>query len=292
MSDFTSEEKRLELTRRDFLNSALATAVGFCLLDCAAISAQQQQQNASVEKALDDPNVIHGKVSFKSGAGIIDGYLSRPKAKGRFHAVLVIAGNSIVEEYIPNTTAMLAQRGFVGFAPNIYSLQNDTMSPAEKQQIFAEKITDELIFRDIQSGIKYLKQQKFIKRKHFGITGFCFGGRCALMFAVRSKEIKAVAPFYGNLTTPPSANRKLNPVDVIAQIKVPVQGHYAKEDNGIPPEQLKKFESDLKAQGTPVEIFSYDAPHGFFAYTRHSYNSEATKLAWERTVNFLQQNLK
>ena len=37
--------------------------------------------------------------------------------------------------------------------------------------------------------------------------GILLDGRCALMFAAKSNEIDAVAPFYGNLRTPPFANR-------------------------------------------------------------------------------------
>jgi dienelactone hydrolase len=37
-----------------------------------------------------------------------------------YPAVLVIAGNLITEEYIPNTCAALAVAGFLGLAPNIF----------------------------------------------------------------------------------------------------------------------------------------------------------------------------
>jgi len=47
----------------------------------------------------------------------------------------------------------------------------------------------------------------------------------------------------------------------------------------------------LKKQDTPVEIFTYNAPHGFFAYTRKSYNAEAAELSWKRTVEFLKRIL-
>jgi hypothetical protein len=43
-----------------------------------------------------------------NGADSIGGFLARPKAEGVYPAVLVIAGNKITEEYIPNTCAALA----------------------------------------------------------------------------------------------------------------------------------------------------------------------------------------
>jgi carboxymethylenebutenolidase len=276
-------------TRRDFLCGAASMIAGVSMLNPEGLC---QQTSGPVIKALNDPNITHGKVTFKSGADMIDGYLSRPKAKGRYPIVIVVAGNTISEEYIPNTTAILAQGGFVGLAPNIFSLQTDSMSAEEKRKIFTTQITDEHVFRDIQAGINYLKRQSFVKRERVGITGFCFGGRIALMFAARSKEIDAVVPFYGNLRLPPEFNRPVNPFDIVSEIKAPVQGHYALTDAGIPQSDVKKFFEILQAQGTQAELYNYEAEHGFFAYTRTVYNAEAARLAQNRMLEFFRQHLK
>jgi carboxymethylenebutenolidase len=111
------------------------------------------------------------------------------------------------------------------------------------------------------------------------------------MFATECKDIAAVVPFYGNLKTPEFAKRDKDPVDVVSEIRVPVQGHYSNADAEIPLTQLKQFEHDLKLHKTTADFFTYDAPHGFFAYTRKSYREESAKLAWERTVNFLRKSL-
>ena len=81
---------------------------------------------------LDDPKVTHGPVTFKHGGkDYIDGYLARPVAEGRYPAVVVIPGNVITEEYIPNTCAALALAGFVGLAPNIFhTLPTTAVTPA------------------------------------------------------------------------------------------------------------------------------------------------------------------
>lgn len=284
-----SEVVSNEITRRDFILKSSAL-VGACLLNCDSGLAQQTDAPKMV-RALDDEGIVREKVTFKSGDGEIEAYLSRPKKKGSYPVVIVVSGNTFDEEYIQNTTAMLAQSGFVGISPNIFSLQKPTMTPDEKRKVFVDQITDERIFQDLQASIDYLKKQKFAKTKKIGIMGFCFGGRCALMFASVSKEIDAVAPFYGNLRTPPFANRKRDPLDILDKMKVPVQGHYSQNDDEIPPEQLKTFEASLKKNCAAVEIFTYDAPHGFFAYTRRSYNADAAKLSWQRTVDFFKRVL-
>ena len=276
-------------TRRQFI-AQVTTLTGFCLLDCETFS--QRTDGPKPNVALNDDTVIHHVVWFKSGDGMIDGYLSRPKAAGRYPVVVVVTGSSVKDESIQNMTAMFAQAGFVGIAPNIFWLQKDSMTLEEKRKVFVEQITDELIFRDIQASIDYLKTTEFVNKERIGITGFCFGGRTALMFASQSREIDAIVPFYGNLRTPAFANRKSDPLDVLARIRVPVQGHYAREDKEIPIEHLKTFESTLRKQRTPVEIFTYDAPHGFFAFTQRAYDATAASLAWTRTVAFFKKYLK
>src|ERR1044072_6051281 len=118
--------------------ASASSAAGFCVLNCDVLA--QQVAPPTIVKALDDPDIIHGRVTFRSGSGEIDGYLARPRKPGRYHIVIVITGNSIDEEYIQNTTAMLAQKGFVGIAPNIYSLQKSSMPSEEKRK----SVTDEI----------------------------------------------------------------------------------------------------------------------------------------------------
>lgn len=282
------------IERRSFLMGVAAAVVG------TALGSEALGQQPS--KALDDPDITHGKVTFKSGSEIIGGYLARPKKKGRYPAVIIVPGNRIEEPYISETAAMLAQSGFVGLAVNIYHLMPvsanpeaspTSASPQEQLNIVANKMPDELTMQDIQAGLDYLKSQPFVKRKRMGIMGFCSGGRYALMFTAQSKEIAAVASFYGTLILPPIFNRKRTPFDVIKQIKVPVQGHYGTKDNNAPPADAKRFEDSLRAQNTPVEIFTYETGHGFFAYNREeAYQPEAAELAKERMLTFFRRHLR
>jgi len=292
MSQF-SETNTQDITRRSFLSQA-AIFAGYCVFSCE-LDAQQPAATYGVppSQALDDKNVIHGRVTFKSGTEDLDAYQARPNKKGRFPIVVIIAGNPPYEEYVRNMAAMIAQIGFVAIAPNIYSLQKDAKNLQESRKLLAEKTTDEKIFRDVQSSISYAKSQGFGKANRVALTGFCFGGRCALMFAATyPKEVRAVVPFYGNLRTPAFAGRKLDPVDVATRITAPVQGHYAEQDAEIPLPQLKEFESALKKNNRDDQIFIYSgAPHGFFGYTHPTYNAEAAKLAWQRTTAFLKQHL-
>ncbi|MBA2733497.1 MAG: dienelactone hydrolase family protein [Acidobacteria bacterium] len=290
------------MTRRGFLCGAAAAAASVSVLGSIALGQQQPQQEA---RAIDDPNITHGKVEFKSGDHIVDGYLARPVKKGRYPAVVVLPGNWITEPYIPETVAMLAQGGFVGMVVNTFYLfpkratfeESRQIPWEETQKILREQITDELIFQDTQAGVQFLKEQPFVKKGKQGVMGFCFGGRNALLFASRSRDIGAVAPFYGPVIPIPGVTREERPkqpldADIVKQIRVPVQGHYGTKDRAVSLEPVKQFEQALRAQGTSVEIHTYEAEHGFFAYNRPTYRPDDARLARTRMLAFFKKHLK
>ena len=285
------------MTRRCFICGAVAAAV----VGASALGSQEKSE----ARALDDPAVTHGPVEWRSGDHMVDGYLARPKREGRFPAVLILPGNWITEPYIPETAAMLAQGGFVGLVVNTFYLfpkrktfeESRQIPWEETQRILRERITDELIYRDTQAGVEFLKTRPFVKKGKQGVTGFCFGGRNALLFAARSRDIGAVAPFYGPVVALPGVTREERPKqpldpDVVKRIRVPVQGHYGTKDKAVELGPVRQFEQALRAPGTPVEIFLYEAEHGFFAYNRPAYRADDARLARERLLAFFRKHLR
>jgi carboxymethylenebutenolidase len=268
--------------RRSFLLGATATIAGLKVLPGQGASSQTK---APETRVLDDPKIQHGRVVFKhNGVDGIDGYLARPKSEGVYPGVMVIAGNKITEEYIPNTCAALAVAGFVGLAPNIFHpLPDDTPRNNEAYAKFIANHTELDILDDIQAAASYLRAQSFVAPGGLGILGFCFGGRLAMLYGARSREIEAVVPFHPGPMKP----------NELTRLKVPVQIHHGTADGAVAAAESQKVEKKLKAQGTPVELHLYKgADHGFLAYTRPFYKPDLAKLAWSRATKFLHQYLK
>ena len=269
------------LDRRDFLIGGTAAFAGLGALGAEGAAQKKEQPPTRV---LDDPDIQHGKVTFKhAGTESFDGFLARPKANGTFPAVLVIAGNRISEEYIPNTCAALALAGFVGLAPNIFHPLPDRAKTEEDYEKALKEHTKYDVLQDIQVGADYLKTQPFVKADRMGIIGFCWGGWMAMQFAARSREIDAVVAFHAGPMTESQ----------IARVQVPVQLHHGTADQSEDVATSKKTKELLKAQKTPVELFLYEgADHGFLAYTRPFYRPDDAKLAWKRTTEFLGKHLR
>lgn len=266
--------------RRTFLIGATATVASLSLPDTTNGLVQTQQPETRV---LDDPAIQHGRVTFKHGGKeTIDGYIARPKAEGRYAAVLVVAGNRITEEYIPNTCAALAVAGFIGLAPNIFhTLPDAARTPEESRKALADH-TDPDVLEDIQAGADYLRQQSFVRVGGIGVLGFCYGGRMAMLYGAQSRDVDAVVPFHPGKVTK----------DEIARLTSPVQVHCGTADRNVSVEAIRELEKMLRSQSTPVEVHLYPgADHGFLAYTRPFYKPDAAKLAWTRAIRFLHKNL-
>jgi carboxymethylenebutenolidase len=199
--------------------------------------------------------------------------------------VLVIAGNKISEEYIPNTCAALALAGFVGLAPNIFHpLPDNTPGNNEVYNKYLANHTELDRLDDVQAGVSYLRTQPFVSPGAMAVIGFCRGGREAMLFGARSREVDAVVAFH------PAPMKEQ---EIIRLKHVPVQIHHGTADESVPVTETQKTERMLKAQGTPAEVFLYEgANHGFLAYTRPFYKPDAAKLAWARATRFLHKYLK
>jgi carboxymethylenebutenolidase len=115
------------------------------------------------------------------------------------------------------------------------------------------------------------------------VGGFCMGGVVTILAAVRVPEMDAGACFYG-LPDLPAAEFK--------KIKIPLICHFANKDGWITPAKVNDFEAALKQSKSKFEIYRYEAQHAFMNEARPGvYDPASAKLAWDRTLKFLQNVL-
>jgi carboxymethylenebutenolidase len=139
------------------------------------------------------------------------------------------------------------------------------------------------VLLDIQQGADYLQTCSFVRPGGCGILGFCFGGRMALRFAARSRQVDAVVAFHPGAVA----------ATEVEGIGAPVQIHCGTADPHNSVDMIESLRKMLVAQSTPVEVHFYDgADHGFLAYTRPTYKPDAAQLAWTRVTDFLRRHLE
>ena len=140
----------------------------------------------------------------------------------------------------------------------------------------AKKRTEDLI-----AAYAFLKSRPECTGR-IGAVGFCFGGGMVNTLATRVPELATAVPFYGGQPTAENA----------AKIKAPLLIHYAALDERINA-GWPAYEAALKANGVKYQMFMYaNTNHGFHNDATPRYDEDAAKLAWSRTLAFVNENLR
>jgi len=203
-------------------------------------------------------------------------------AAGRAHApsVVVIQEWWGLQDQIKGIADRFALAGYNVIAPDLYS---GIVVPYHDQEA-AGKQMGSLNFLDaVDQSVRGAAQFLQGFGSKVAISGFCMGGAVSILSACRLSEFACAIPFYG---LPPEAVAKA------ADVKIPLQCHFANTDGWCTPALVNKFEADMKAAGKSFELYRYDAEHGFVNEQRQSaHDREETELAWERTLGFLKKHI-
>jgi carboxymethylenebutenolidase len=272
------------ITRRDFVEAASKFAVGGVTVQALLASLSPNYAWAQ-QVAKDDPRIKSEYLEYASpkGAGKMRGLLARPaEAEGKLPAVLVIHENRGLNPYIEDVARRLAVAGFLALAPDALTPLGGYPGNDDKGRELQRRRDPEKMTEDFIAAARLLKGHQRSNGK-VGVVGFCFGGGVANTLAVRIPEvIDAAVPFYGRQ---PAA-------EDVPKIKAPLLLHYGELDRRINA-GWPAYEKALKSAGVDYKVYFYEgANHGFHNDTTPRYDESAAKLAWKRTIDFFNAQLK
>ena len=264
-----SEPQDFHLTRRTAVSMFFA---GYAL---AAVAAEAKPVTTS-----DDGLIIEEPMIPNGADKPLPAYVARPKGAGR-HATIIVCNEIFgIHAYIKDICRRLAKLGYVAIAPDFfYRAGVNLPALTEIKEIIpvVQKATPDQVDGDVRATTNWVKAQSFGNAKKIGITGFCWGGAVVWRSAMVDADIKAGVAWYGQL-------KSLIPR--ATELKAPVLGLYGALDKGIPQTDVTAMLDALKAAGkTGSDIHVYaDAPHGFHADYRDSYNEADAKDGWARML--------
>lgn len=230
-----------------------------------------------------------GEVSFTVDGTQVHAYRAAPQGRSGLPVVLVVSEIFGVHEYIADVCRRLAHAGYLAIAPELFARQGDPGAYGEVAKLMSEiiaKVPDAQVMADLDGAVRWAGAHGGDLHK-VAITGFCWGGRIAWLYAAHG-PVKAGVAWYGRLVGQASALTPKQPVDVAPILKAPVLGLYGEKDGGIPLDTVDKMKAALGA-GSPAakgsEFVVYpDAPHAFHADYRPSYRKEAAQDGWSRML--------
>lgn len=274
-----------DIDRRTFLDRAARFATGgvtaAMLLESLAPNYAWAQQ---VPK--DDSRIKTERITVPSPNGNekISGLFvqpTKPSAK-KIPGILVVHENRGLNPYIEDVARRVGTSDFIAFAPDGLTSAGGYPGTDEEGGKLFQKVDRAKMAEDFVAAAMWLKSHPMCSGK-IGVVGFCFGGGVSNNLAVRlGADLGAAVPFYGGQ---PKA-------EDVAKIKAPLLIHYASLDtriNGGWP----AYEEALKANNVRYTMHMYEGVnHGFHNDTTPRYDEKSAKLAWQRTLDFFNQNLR
>ncbi|MGE0451534.1 MAG: dienelactone hydrolase family protein [Vicinamibacterales bacterium] len=281
--DIFHEYQHGDISRREFFDRAGKFAVGGVTVTALWESLKPNYAWAQ-QVPKDDARIKAEYVTIQSpqGNGTIKAYYARPaNASGKLPAVLVIHENRGLNPYIEDVARRFATNNFIALAPDGTTSVGGYPGDEEKAAAAFRQVDGAKMLEDFVASANWLKSRPESTGK-LGAVGFCFGGGVVNTLAVRMPDLAAGAPFYGRQ---PSA-------EDTAKIQAPLLLHYAQNDQGIN-QGWPAFEAALKANNKKYQAFVYEnTQHGFHNDTTPRYDEAAAKLAWQRTLDFFNANLR
>jgi carboxymethylenebutenolidase len=221
-------------------------------------------------------------VEFQIAGGTARGYLVGPPSGGARPGLIVVQEWWGLNDHIKDIADRFAAEGYVALAPDLYD-GKATKDAGEAGKLM-QSLDEARALKILDGAVEYLKGRDNVDGSRIGVTGFCMGGTLALLLATHNRDIKASAPFYGDVP----------PDDVLKNLRAPVLFIGAGEDPWITRDKMDRLSAALDKFGKAGEVKVYEGVgHAFFNDTREdAYNKDAAEDAWRRVTQFLAARLQ
>ncbi|MGZ5828186.1 MAG: dienelactone hydrolase family protein [Xanthobacteraceae bacterium] len=268
------------MNRREFLDR-LTELTGSAAAGAALLPLLQSNYANAATVPENDPRLALERTSYDSPKGKINGYLARPKEKGKRPAVIVIHQNRGLNPHIEDVARHVALEGFLALAPDLLSVNGGTPADDDKARDLHLNTEREDMIAAALAAVPFLLAHAESTGK-VGAVGFCFGGGVVNRLAAGNPNLAAAVPYYGAQV----------PAGTVPAIKAALLLHYAEHDDNIN-KGIPAYEAALKANGKRFTIYTYPGTqHGFNDDTAGvRYNKQQADIAWGRTIAFFKQEL-
>lgn len=208
------------------------------------------------------------------------GYLARPISKESFPGVIMIHEWWGLNDNIKEMAEKLASHGYVVLAVDLYDGQ--VASTSEEARRLVMSFDKNAGIQNMNSAVSYL--DKNYSPEKMGSIGWCFGGGQSLNLALNNNDMDATVIYYGSLVAD---------TETLSVINWPILGIFAELDKGITIDTVNNFENSLNILEIQNQVIIYPGvDHAFANPSGDRYAPEASKDAWQKTLDFLNSNLK
>ena len=223
--------------------------------------------------------VQKSEIKLSANGKDVNAYLAQPANGGP--GILLLHAWWGLKPFFKQACDQIAEQGFTVLAPDLYQGRiAKTIDEAKSlREIFESKSEIKLMDDTVKAAKDHLVSLR--AGKPIGMMGFSMGAAWAIETTVKEPDVAATVLFYGAYSPD------------FSKAKAKVLGHFSDNDEWEPMDGVQIMEQDMKNAGLDVTLHIYPGVHHWFMETdRPEYDPAAAKLAWDRTFEFLKQNLK
>lgn len=205
-------------------------------------------------------------------------YLATPAEGPVKGGVVVVQEIFGVNAHIREVCDWFAQAGYEALAPALFDRQQPGFESGYSEEEvkaargFIANPDFDAFMRDTQAAKDHLGA-----RGPVAVVGYCLGGSIAFAAAVRWHGLAAAVGYYGGMVVKMADQ----------QPHCPTMLHYGETDHTIPMSDVE----EVRRKRPDVEIYTYPAGHGFNCDHRASFDADASRIAGERTLAFLDRHM-
>jgi carboxymethylenebutenolidase len=206
----------------------------------------------------------------------LDAYVAEPKGEAQ-GGIVVVQEVFGVTNHIKRVADQFAAQGYKVVAPAMFDRIKRNLT---------------LDYSEVKKGIEYMQQLQWPNTLadveaaagearsagSVAVVGYCWGGTVAHV-AASEVELDAAVSYYGG-----GVAKMLD-----KKPRCPILYHFGDQDTSIPLPDVAK----IKKANPASPLFVYPgAGHGFNCDERGSYSAKDAKLAFERSIEFLNEHLR
>lgn len=223
------------------------------------------------------------KTSEVNYFGNTRGYLAVPEEEGIYPGLIIIHEWWGLTPDIKEMADRFAAEGYVALAVDLYG--GESTNDPNVARVLATDVRSDMegAFSNLEAGVSYLESQPNVEADSLASIGWCFGGGWSYEMAKNDLGIESSVIYYG----------RFNPEDDLSIMRATILGHFGEDDTSILVDDVIEFEATLQTLSGEHQIFIYpNSGHAFANEGRESYVPESAELAWQRTLDFLNKELK
>lgn len=213
---------------------------------------------------------------------VMDGYLAEPAGKPR--GVVVVAQEMYgVNWYLRGVADHFAANGYLAIAPALHDRYEKaveleyTKEGHDRAEVLFRNADWTVSVQDLEDAGKSVASSAGLPPNRIAVVGFCYGGTLAWMAACRSPIACAVSYYGGDI----DAYATETP-------HCPIMLHMGVDDRSFSPPKRARFAA--ARPDTPI-LWYPNTGHGFDNERRYPQYAESARLARQRTLDFLAENL-